>query len=343
MSRRIRRKKKNKNLVLLAGTALAVIVIFASAAAYAVIAANRAGEQETEGETVGIETDGKDSADLVWNGKSYVYNDHLSNYLLLGIDTREKVETTEGMSDAGQADAIYLVSYDRVKNSAALISIPRDTMTEIGFYSRSGNSIGTGESHISLSYAYGDGQHKSCRMTEEAVSNLLYGIPIQSYCAVSMDGMPVLTESVGSVTVTVPNNSLETMGEQYTAGSQLTLDADSTELFVRYRNTDIPNSALARMERQQEFIRAFSEEAKQQMLSDPGYAADLYLALEPYMITTMGSGEFVKLAQSLLNGQISSEWTVPGEGVQGTYYDEYHVDDEALYEKIIETFYEEEE
>ena len=36
-------------------------------------------------------------------------------------------------------------------------------------------------------------------------------------------------------------------------------------------------------------------------------------------------------------------WTLPGEGTEGTSFDEYHADDQALYEMIIQTFYEETE
>ena len=38
-------------------------------------------------------------------------------------------------------------------------------------------------------------------------------------------------------------------------------------------------------------------------------------------------------------GKEDTDWTVPGEAVEGEDHDEYHVDDNALYEKIIETFY----
>lgn len=34
-----------------------------------------------------------------------------------------------------------------------------------------------------------------------------------------------------------------------------------------------------------------------------------------------------------------NRWTIPGEGIQGKEYDEYVVDDDALYEKTVETFY----
>lgn len=53
---------------------------------------------ESEGDTDDLKT-------VTWQGETYRYNDHLSNFLFLGIDTRETVETETGNADAGQADA----------------------------------------------------------------------------------------------------------------------------------------------------------------------------------------------------------------------------------------------
>ena len=91
---------------------------------------------------------------------------------------------------------------------------------------------------------------------------LLYGLPIDGYCALNMDGLPVLTDSVGGVTVTVPNDSLAEVDPGYAKGAVVTLKGEDTEQFVRYRNTEISQSAIARMERQQEYIRAFGEDFK---------------------------------------------------------------------------------
>lgn len=281
-----------------------------------------------------------DSDTVVWNGVEYEYNRDLSNYLILGIDTRESTETEQGSAEAGQADAIYVLSHNRAENTVTVISIPRDTMTEIELFSRSGRSMGTGINHLSLSYAYGDGKHESCRLTEEAVSNLLYDVPIQSYCALSLDGVSVLTESVGTVQVTVPNNSLVHENPAYSEGASVTLDGASTEQFLRYRDIDVTNSALERMERQQAYLEGFADAARQKMASEGvSFAADLYLSLEPYMVTSMGKEDFVTLAESLMEGTDGENWTVPGEGDAGTLHDEYRVDDDALFEKIIETFY----
>lgn len=201
-----------------------------------------------------------------------------------------------------------------------------------------GKSLGKSKDHISLSYAYGDGGYESCELAENAVSELLYGLPIDGYCALNMDGLPVLTDSVGGVTVTVPNDSLAEVDPGYAKGAVVTLKGEDTEQFVRYRNTEISQSAIARMERQQEYIRAFGEALKKAS-ADKALVTDLYKAIEPYMVTNMGKSRFVDLTESVSEGKKVNRWTIPGEGIQGKEYDEYVVDDDALYEKTVETFY----
>lgn len=334
------RRRKKKKLWLIP---VCAGVIAAAVAGVLVWTAVRPDGDGKLGQTISEDEGTGSSGTVQWGGKNYQYNDHLSNYLLMGVDNLEKADTTAGQANAGQADAIYLVSWDRVKNTTTLISIPRDTMAEIQIYGPGGKDLGKNTDHISLSYAYGDGSHESCRLTRDAVSNLLYGLPIQGYCSINMDALPVLTESVGTVTVTVPNSSLQDTYPEFAEGTQVVLTPENTETFVRYRDINESQSALYRMERQQEFIRAYIEAAKAQYTKDSGFAAKLYTSLEPYMVTNMGNDEFIKLLQSAAQGQSEEGWTVPGEGVEGESYDEYHVDDDALYEKIIETFYEEAE
>ncbi len=341
MANRDKRKNKLKNKT------TAVILTIAGIAVLAVLAvliwAGRHSEKRED--TTGSREAEKVEAesDVVWKGKEYNYNEHLSNFLFIGVDNQEKVETETGQADAGQADALYLVSWDWSENTLELITIPRDTMTRIETFGPGGESLGESTDHISLSYAYGDGEHESCRLTREAVSALFYDLPIQGYCAVNMDALPVITESVGGVTVTVPNDSLEEVDSRFQEGAQVTLNADDTETFVRYRDIHVSQSAVSRMERQQAYIAAFGEKARELSASDSGFITKLYTDLEPYMVTNMRVGQFGNIMKSISAGKTSQGWTVPGEGVQGETYDEYHVDEDALYEKTIETFYEEAE
>ena len=58
-------------------------------------------------------------------------------------------------------------------------------------------------------------------------------------------------------------------------------------------------------------------------------------------MTNISQDRLVKLVQFIDQDKGYEEWTIPGEGVEGESYDEYHVDDDALYEQIIHTFYKE--
>ena len=199
---------------------------------------------------------------VVYKGKKYEYNEHLSNYLFLGIDTFEAVDTYETQEDAGQADTIMLVSYDRVKNTMTCLAIPRDSMTNIHMIAMDGTDLGTAEDHINIQYAFGDGKHKSCELMKNTVEEVLYGVPITGYCSLNIEGIPLLSRAIGEMQVTIPNSSLEEMNPLYKEGATITVNEENAELFVRYRNINIKQSAIDSSERQKVYVKAFSQKAK---------------------------------------------------------------------------------
>ena len=319
-------------------------VIIAGVAVLAVAGLGYAGIQKkkaAEAASAKATAEADDSNTVTWQGKTYKYNQNISNYLLLGVDKRTPAETRVGKADAGQADALFLLSLNRKTKEMTLISIPRDTMTDVESFDLEGKSLGKSKDHISLSYGYGDGGAESCKLTQEAVSNLFYGLPIQGYLAMNLDGIPELTKSVGGLTVTVPNNSLEYEYPEFAEGAEVTLTEENTEVFLRSRDVDESQSAIYRMERQKAFLDAFSKKAKECYEQNAKFAADLFVAIKPYTVTNISEDRLMKLFQTADEGDGYTEWTVPGEGTQGLSYDEYHVDDDALYTKVMETFYQE--
>ena len=319
-------------------------VIIAGAAVLAVAGLGYAGIQKkkaAEAASAKATVEAEDSNTVTWQGKTYKYNQNLSNYLLLGVDKRTPAETRVGKADAGQADALFLLSLNRKTKEMMLITIPRDTMTDVESFDLEGKSLGKSKDHISLSYGYGDGGAESCKLTQEAVSNLFYGLPIQGYLAMNLDGIPEIAKSVGGLTVTVPNNSLEYKYPEFAEGAEVTLTEENTEIFVRSRDVDKSQSAIYRMERQKAFLDAFSKKAKECYEQNAKFAANLFVAIKPYTVTNISEDRLMKLFQTADEGDGYTEWTVPGEGTQGLSYDEYHVDDDALYAKIMETFYQE--
>ena len=319
-------------------------VIIAGAAVLAVAGLGYAGIQKkkaAEAASAKATAEAEDSNTVTWQGKTYKYNQNISNYLLLGVDKRTPAETRVGKADAGQADALFLLSLNRKTKEMTMISIPRDTMTDVESFDLEGKSLGKSKDHISLSYGYGDGGAESCKLTQEAVSNLFYGLPIQGYLAMNLDGIPELAKSVGGLTVTVPNNSLEYEYPEFAEGAEVTLTEENTEVFLRSRDVDESQSAIYRMERQKSFLDAFSKKAKECYEQNAKFAADLFVAIKPYTVTNISEDRLMKLFQTADEGDGYTEWTVPGEGTQGLSYDEYHVDDDALYTKVMETFYQE--
>ena len=287
-------KKRNKNrrkriaAVLVICGVLAVVAVFAAG----IWKQQRKAHMETDGASVSSEENTSES--ITYKGKTYVYNDHLSNYLFMGIDTKGDMETAES-GNAGQADAVFLVSVDRVTKEMQVISIPRDTMTEIQMFSVSRKSLGLMENHINLQYAQGDGKTESCELMKTAVSKLLGGIPVHGYCSVNMDGIPVMTEAAGNVQVVIPDNSLEEVNPEFTEGAEVTLTKDNVEQFVRYRNTGREQSALVRQDRQKIFIEAYMKKAQEQYAKDASFVTGLYKSMKPYMVTNIGNDLFVKL------------------------------------------------
>ena len=275
---------------------------------------------------------------IPYDGKEYRYNDHLSNYLFLGIDTREIEKEDAGRTYAGQADAIFLVSLDRAKMTLQCLVIPRDTITRIESFTPDGVSLGFMDSHINLQYALGDGREKSCELMRDAVSNMLYGVPIQGYCALSMEGIPTAVDVIGGVELTVPDDSLEKINPEISEGAEVLLTKENAEQFVRYRDTNVSQSALVRSDRQKVFLKAFARKAHSVYETDPSMVGDLYEKVQDYMVTNMSNDLFVKLLEAS-DGSEKNIQTLPGKGLDDGEYDVYNINDEELYTLILQMFY----
>lgn len=276
---------------------------------------------------------------IQYNGKNYRYNDHLSNYLFLGIDTRDKVDNYQNMNDAGNADSIFLISYDRAEETIHGILIPRDTMTQIEAFNPAGESLGMTEDHINIQYSMGDGKDKSCQLMKQAVSQLLYGVPIQGYCSLNMDGIPMLTDIIGGVPLTVPDDSLVDMNPEFQPGAQVTITGENAEQFVRHRDTDKSQSAIVRMNRQKVFLQAYAQKAQEVSQKDGSLIGRIYDGVQDYLVTNISNDIFAKLLAAF-SGETTTA-TIPGEGIHGEIYDEFHVDEDQLYELILQIFYKE--
>lgn len=284
---------------------------------------------------------------IEYQGKTYRRNTYVKAILLMGIDRPETLEETKVAGAGGQADGIFLIAQDTARDRVRLLLIPRDTMTPITLTDLSGNVLGQDVQHLTLAYAYGDGREKSCQYMKEAVTNLLEGLEIDGYMAVSMEALPVFNDAVGGVSVTVTDESLAESNPDFPLGETVLLKGKQAESYIRYRDTGKAQSALVRTERQKSYIQGFAQAAKEKARQDEGLVARMAEEAQSYMVTDMEKGQYMDMALAFLGSSQSfgqeDMLTLPGTPVETNLYDEYYPEKEKILPIILEMFYREED
>ena len=277
-----------------------------------------------------------------YDGKIYEYNEDILTFLVMGIDKKtDAVEVAEGQN-GGQADALFLVVADPHEKAVKIIGINRNTMTDIDFYDENGRYRTTGLGQICIQHGFGNGVEESCEYQKKAVQSLFYNLPVHGYAAINMSAISTLNDAVGGVDVTVLED-LTARDRTLVKGETVHLMGESAFWYVKYRDTTVFGSADMRLERQKQYLKAFAAKAKEAVGKDPSVALDLYNDIRPQMVTDITADEVVYLASTLAGFRFEEGnlYTLKGETVQGEKYEEFYADEDALYQLIIEVFYEE--
>ena len=280
-----------------------------------------------------------------YNGRTYQYKENLMNILCLGIDSRDGIEKEKTPGTAGQADCVILAVLDDDAKTIQLINISRDSMVPVHVYATDGSFVEDRKEQLALQYAYGNGRDWSCQLMEEAVSELFYGLPIHGYCALSMNSIADLNDAVGGVTVTVPEDLAAMQPKLFTAGTTVTLKGEHAYHFVHDRDYKSADAASnnKRIARQKTYAVAFVNQLKQGMKEDFSLPVKLYQTAEKQMVTSVSLDQAVYLCTEYMDSSFNADniYTIDGEVTMGEKYAEFQVDDEALYQLILDVFYEE--
>ena len=216
--------------------------------------------------------------------------------LLLGVDERE--------GDRGRSDTMIVLTVNPNQNSMKMLSIPRDTRTEI---------VGRGtEDKINHAYAFGGEE-----MSMNTVENLL-DIPIDYYVRVNMEGFKDLVNAVGGIQV---NNNLafSNGGHNFTKG-QINLNGDQALSFVRMRYDD-PRGDFGRQERQRQVISGVIKRGAS--FGSLTKFDDIFAALGKNVRTNLTFDEMYDIQKNYKNatGSIDQlQMTGQGTKIGGIYY-----------------------
>ena len=267
-------------------------------------------------------------ADAYYNGNSYYYNNDLVNILLIGVD-KDSVKD----KNSKQADALFLVSFNPKDNTVNVIAISRNTLADIEIYDMNGEFLATEKTQICLSYAYGKDAGESSLLTCKAVSRLLYNIPINGYYTVYMDSIAQIVDSVGGVTVTVPED-LTDVYSHWKKGATVTITGKDAIAYLRHRK----NLSEDRLQRQKQFISAFAESAKRAVLKDISLPFNMYNKLAKNTVTNVDVTSAVYLASEIIKADLKI-LQIPGNVGFKDEKETFEPNETALYEQVLDVFY----
>lgn len=160
--------------------------------------------------------------------------------LLLGIDTDDDRSGQSSDRMQGRSDTMMVMTVNPEEQKTTLVSIPRDTYTEI---------VGRGTmDKINHAFAFG-----RAPMAINTVQNFL-DIPIDYFVSVNMEGLQQIIDAVGGITLT-PSRSFNQSGYSFVEGQPTQMDGAQALAYSRNRYGD-PQGDYGRQGRQREVVLA---------------------------------------------------------------------------------------
>ncbi|KGA80809.1 LCP family protein [Lysinibacillus fusiformis] len=225
MKRSKEKKSKKKLWLWIVGSLLTIFLIFIGTAYFTI--------QKTMNK---INTPLLQTTDAAQLEEKTVIKKEPFSVLMLGVDERK--------DDSGRSDTMIVITVNPEKQTMKMLSIPRDTRTEIVGHDT--------VDKINHAYAFG-----GVPMAVDTVENFL-NIPIDYYVFINMEGFLQIIDTLGGVTI---NNDMElTYDEYHYPKGEITLDGNEALIFSRIRYED-PRGDFGRQIRQRQIIEAVMKKA----------------------------------------------------------------------------------
>ncbi|MFO7941069.1 MAG: LCP family protein [Bacillota bacterium] len=240
--------------------------------------------------------------------------------LILGLDDPQE---ENGRGNPTRSDTMILGTFDPLTGESSLLSIPRDTRVDI--------PERPSPEKINHAHAYG-GVGRSI----ETVKDFL-DVPIHYYIRVDFRAFREIIDVVGGVTIDVEEDMYyedptQDLYIDIPAGTQV-MDGETALKYVRYRGKN--GSDIARIERQQKFLKSLMEELLrvENVVRIPALAEKVATNVD----TNMKPGRIVSLAKAMASVSLDdvSMTMVPG---KAGYIDgvSYWMPDEGAIEDLVE-------
>jgi LCP family protein required for cell wall assembly len=221
------------------------------------------------------------------------------NILVMGSDGRTSKADCKlgggcaktGVQTGSNADVEMVVHISADRSNATVMSIPRDTMTQVPACKDSENGQSTpgyyGQINSALQYG------PACQV---ATVHRLTGIPIDHFVKLDFSGVVKMSDAVGGVSVCVSDNVYDTYSHLKLSKGEHTLKGVAALEFVRSRHGFGDGSDLGRTISQHIFLSSMIRKFKSAgTLTDPTKVYDLADAATKALTVDDGLGSVKKL------------------------------------------------
>ena len=204
--------------------------------------------------------------------------DQAITLLVMGVDAREGSAIDIGV----RPDAFMLVRLDPTTDSCRILSVPRDTRVELPGY---------GESKINHALMVGGIPY------ELLVAQTYLDLTIDHYVLIDFQAFETIVDTVGGITVTVPEDYSKNGEIRYTAGTY-EFDGAETLAYARFRTTS-DDGDYGRVRRQWSILSALVDATSDRSLVSE--AQDLLPQIEDNMRTDMNPSEILDIVSQYGN------------------------------------------
>ncbi|WP_243388125.1 LytR family transcriptional regulator [Bacillus kexueae] len=216
--------------------------------------------------------------------------------LLMGVDERK--------GDKGRSDSLILMTINPNQESIEMLSIPRDTRTEI---------VGKGiQDKINHAYAFG-----GTEMAINTVENFL-DVPVDYFVKVNMESFKDIVDAVGGVTV---QNEFTFTYSGYTfEEGTINLSGEEALAYSRMRYED-PRGDFGRQDRQRQIIQGVIE--KGASISSITKFGDMFKIVEDNVKTNLTFDEMWEIQENYkaaINSVTQHQVKGSGTMINGIYY-----------------------
>lgn len=204
--------------------------------------------------------------------------------LLIGADGSQERDEVEGQNGITRSDSMILARIDAPNKKVTLISLHRDTMTDMGEY---------GLNKLNAAHAL-----EGAGLTVEMVSKLA-GVDISHYAEINFDAFVAVVDALGGVEVNVPITFDDPdAGGALDAGWQ-TLNGEDALILCRARHAydDIVGDGDEMRAANQRMV--LGAIAHKLLESDIATIANTVRIVSQYVTTDLGLNDIIGLAQAL--------------------------------------------